>query len=85
MAKSAPNIPAGVNRAAPPVTEPLTVETKKKKEKPKVPVAVSRVMSAMGRRGGLIGGKRRMVTMTAEERKAVASKAAKARWARRKN
>jgi hypothetical protein len=41
---------------------------------------ISRVMSAMGRKGGKIGGKRRMVTMTPEERRAVAQKAAKARW-----
>jgi hypothetical protein len=38
------------------------------------------VMAAMGRRGGKIGGKRRMQTMTAEERRAVALKAAKTRW-----
>ena len=41
---------------------------------------VSRVMAAMGRRGGQIGGKRRMETMTAEERKASAQAAIKARW-----
>jgi len=43
---------------------------------------ISRVMSAMGRKGGRIGGKRRMVTMTAEQRQEVALKAAKARWAK---
>jgi hypothetical protein len=37
---------------------------------------ISRVMAAMGRRGGQIGGKRRLTTMTAEERKDVARKAA---------
>jgi len=41
---------------------------------------ISRVMAAMGRRGGKIGGKRRLQTMTAEERRAVALKAAKTRW-----
>jgi hypothetical protein len=44
------------------------------------PMAVSRFMAEMGRRGGRIGGKRRMETMTADERKAAASRAAKARW-----
>jgi hypothetical protein len=44
---------------------------------------VSRVMSAMGRKGGKLGGKRRMVTMTAEQRKDVARNAAKARWAKK--
>jgi hypothetical protein len=41
---------------------------------------VSKVMAALGRRGGRIGGKRRMETMTPEARSAVALKAARARW-----
>lgn len=45
---------------------------------------ISRVMAEMGRRGGQIGGKRRLVTMTPEERSQVALGAAKARWAKRK-
>ena len=45
---------------------------------------ISRVMAAMGRKGGKIGGKRRLETMTADERKQVASSAANARWANRK-
>ena len=54
---------------------------------PKVTASeISRVMSAMGRKGGKIGGKRRLVTMTAEERKAISRKAIQARWAKhRKN
>jgi len=44
---------------------------------------ISRVMAAMGRRGGKIGGKRRMQTMTPEERSAVALKAAKTRWSKK--
>jgi len=49
-----------------------------------VPKAISRVMAQMGSRGGKIGGKRRLETMTAEQRSQVASDAAKARWAKRK-
>lgn len=45
---------------------------------------VSRVMSQMGRKGGKIGGKRRLETMTDAERTAIARKAAKARWAKRR-
>ena len=45
---------------------------------------VSQVMAEMGRKGGKIGGKRRMKTMTAEARSTVASNAAKARWAKRR-
>lgn len=48
----------------------------------KVSDAISRVMAAMGRRGGKIGGKRRLTTMTPEQRSAVALKAAKTRWAK---
>jgi hypothetical protein len=36
----------------------------------------------MGRKGGAIGGKRRLVTMTAEQRRASAVKASQARWAK---
>lgn len=42
-------------------------------------------MSAMGRRGGKIGGKRRFETMTREERSKFASNAAKKRWEKAKN
>jgi hypothetical protein len=44
---------------------------------------LSRVMAALGRKGGKIGGRRRMETMTAEQRKDIASKAAKTRWNKR--
>jgi hypothetical protein len=37
-------------------------------------------MAEMGRQGGRVGGKRRLVTMTAKKRSEVAMKAAKARW-----
>ena len=45
-----------------------------------VPSDLSLYMAAMGRKGGQIGGKRRLVTMTKEQRRKVAVKAAKARW-----
>jgi hypothetical protein len=40
-------------------------------------------MAELGRKGGQIGGKRRMETMTEKERRSVALKAAKARWGKR--
>lgn len=46
------------------------------------PKQISKVMAEMGRRGGKIGGKRRLETMTAEERSNAASNAAKKRWAK---
>jgi len=44
------------------------------------PQTISEYMSAIGRKGGQIGGKRRLKTMTKAERSKVAAKAAKARW-----
>ena len=41
---------------------------------------LSQVMSEMGRKGGKIGGKRRLETMSAKERSKIAKKAANARW-----
>jgi len=48
------------------------------------PLNISEYMSAIGRKGGKIGGKRRLKTMTAKERKKVAVKAARARWRKSK-
>jgi hypothetical protein len=47
------------------------------------PFSLSAYMSAMGRKGGQVGGKRRLVTMTAAQRKKAASKAAQARWGKK--
>ena len=41
---------------------------------------ISQLMSHLGRKGGKIGGKRRLETMTLTERQEVARKAASARW-----
>jgi hypothetical protein len=53
--------------------------TKKKDPPAKNPAAV-----ALGRLGGLKGGKARAKTLTSKERTAIAQKAAKARWKSRK-
>jgi hypothetical protein len=47
--------------------------------------SLSAYMAAMGRKGGQIGGKRRLLTMTPEARKAAAAKAAQARWGKSKS
>ena len=49
---------------------------------PAHPSLISQVMAEMGRKGGRIGGKRRLETMTANERSKVAKAAAKARWSK---
>ncbi len=46
------------------------------------PSDLSTYMAAIGRKGGQIGGKRRLKTMTKAERSKVAAKAAKTRWAK---
>jgi hypothetical protein len=43
---------------------------------------ISAFMREMGRKGGKIGGKRRLETMTATERSTCAYNAARARWAK---
>jgi hypothetical protein len=67
-------------------TEPLLSlpHLPKKRRQSKANAEISRVMSAMGKKGGRIGAKRRMITMTAEQRSQVALKAAKARWEKAK-
>ena len=47
-------------------------------------VNLSTYMAEIGRKGGKVGGKRRLQTMTAASRKRLATKAAKARWAKAK-
>ncbi len=41
------------------------------------------LMAELGRKGGKIGGKRRLETMSAKARKETARKAAQARWAKK--
>jgi hypothetical protein len=45
---------------------------------------ISRIMAEMGRKGGKIGGKRRLSTMTKADRVKVAKRAAQARWKKAK-
>ena len=44
----------------------------------------SQILAELGREGGKIGGKRRAESMTPEQRRRSARKAAKARWAKEK-
>ena len=47
---------------------------------PTAPVNLSEYMASIGRKGGQIGGKRRLETMTPEQRKTAAQIAINARW-----
>jgi hypothetical protein len=76
---------ADINEAAYQMVRRSTETEDRESRAPKIsPSEISRVMSAMGRKGGKVGGKRRMATMTAEERHDAAVKAARARWGKRK-
>ena len=48
-----------------------------------VPATISEYMASIGRKGGQIGGKRRLKTMTKKQRQKVAAKAARARWGKK--
>lgn len=45
---------------------------------------ISQVMAEMGRKGGRIGGKRRLETLTDRRRSQIAKQAALARWSKKK-
>lgn len=45
---------------------------------------ISQVMAEMGRKGGKIGGKRRLETLSDSRRSQIAKDAARARWGKRK-
>ena len=76
-----PKQPRDVNQAAFEMVTRSTAEV----EAPKLTKAeISRLMTAMGRRGGKKGGKNRWSGVSTEERSAALSKAAKARWGKQK-
>jgi hypothetical protein len=62
----------------------LSTTDKEESIMPPTQEQVSFLMSELGRRGGKIGGKRRLETMTTKERSDVAKRAAKARWHKNK-
>jgi hypothetical protein len=78
MPKRISKRPSDVNQAAFQMVERSVSEPNPQKSE------ISRVMAAMGRKGGKVGGKRRLETMTPEQRSQVALKAAQTRWKRTK-
>lgn len=75
--------PRDPNQLAKWTVEQSTTETPAKTPAVEVPSDLSAYMAAMGRKGGQIGGKRRLVTMTPAKRKKAAQKAAAARWGKK--
>jgi hypothetical protein len=55
-----------------------------KKAIPGFQAQLSAYMAELGAKGGKIGGKRRLETMTYEQRSAIALKAVRARWTKEK-
>lgn len=53
-------------------------------EKKPLPTEVTEIFREYGKLGGSKGGKRRAAALTAEQRSAIARKAALARWGKRK-
>jgi hypothetical protein len=49
------------------------------------PANITKYLAAIGRKGGQIGGKRRLKTMTKAQRSKIAAKAAEARWKQAKH
>jgi hypothetical protein len=73
--------PSDINQAAFQMVQRSTAEPEPEPRAKKPSKSeISRIMSAMGKKGGKIGGKRSLVTMTPEERRARALQAAKTRW-----
>ena len=74
--------PRDPNQLAKWIVDRSTVEAPEEKQPAELPAPanISAYMAAIGRKGGLIGGKRRLKTMTKAERSKVAAKAARARW-----
>lgn len=69
-----------INQIAASIVAQVTEEVKPDKPTEKNPAAV-----ALGRLGGLKGGKARAVSLSAEKRKEIATRAAISRWNVKKN
>jgi hypothetical protein len=77
MRRSSKKLPKDPNQLA---AEIVRLST----EEPKQTESVKSYLAAIGRKGGLKGGKARRDRLTPSERKAIAKKAAKARWAKKR-
>ena len=82
LAKKPAKRPTDVNQLAHFLGEQSTKQAESKNGDAPTDAEVYRVMSALGRKGGKIGGKNRAVALTPERRREIALKAARARWDR---
>jgi hypothetical protein len=79
-----PKRPRDPNEFAHAMIQEMTERLDGESQPPDVTPEVSRYMAALGRRGGKVGGKRRMDTLTQTRRSEIAFAAAKARWTKEK-
>jgi hypothetical protein len=77
MRRSSKKLPSDANQRA---EEIVRISTEELGRTPSVKDYLSRI----GREGGLKGGKERALRLTASEKKAIATNAAKARWSKKK-
>jgi hypothetical protein len=81
MPKRSRKEPADYNLNAARIVAIATGQEPPKPSKPmKPPTKKNPHAVALGRKGGKVGGKARAASLTAEERRAIAVKAARARW-----
>ena len=72
------------NEVAFQLVQRATQEPESNQDTTQVPASISEYMAQIGSKGGKIGGKRRLKTMTPEQRRKVAQKAARTRWKKSK-
>jgi hypothetical protein len=78
------NPPKDINQWARHMVEQSTAEPELEAPPAIDPTALSAYMSALGRKGGKASGALRMTNLTDDQRSEIASKAARAMWAKRK-
>jgi hypothetical protein len=76
--------PRDVNQLAHLLVEQSTAVLEELAPPNPVPANISKYMAEIGRKGGQIGGKRRLSTLSDKKRKEIAAKAANARWSKLK-
>jgi hypothetical protein len=72
--------PRDINKLAASIVEEATDETPHTPESEDTPAEKDPAAVALGRKGGLKGGKARAEKLTAKQRSTIAKKAAQARW-----
>jgi hypothetical protein len=83
MRRSSKPLPKDSNKRAYEIFR-LSTEEPDKKPLPQEKSEISKYLSEIGRKGGLIGGKARAAKLTVKQRKEISQKAAKARWSKTK-